>query len=85
MQSVCNKSFWQNYRITILNFRKGGAFVAHAHSDHGIDYHGHDETDLPVWLDPVKANALVYEIEEALTKANSAMADNFGIQMHDAH
>ena len=37
-----------------------------------IDEHGHDETDLHVWLDPVNAKAMVHEIEEALAAADPA-------------
>ena len=73
------------HALTILNFREGCAYGAHAHNDHGLDDHSHDETDPHVWLDPVNAKALVYEIKDALTKANPAMADNFRIRMHDAH
>ena len=76
---------WKIIGLTIVNLREGGAFGAHAHSDHGLDDHGHDETNPNVWLDPVNAKALVYEIEEALTKAHPAMAGNFRIRMHDAH
>ena len=75
----------KNYRFTIVIFRAGGAFGAHAHNDHGFDYDGHDETNPHVWLDPGNARALVYKIEEALTKANPTMAGNFRMQMHDAH
>ena len=43
----------------------------------GHEGHGHDETDVHVWLDPLNAVALVGEIEAALSKADAPNAATY--------
>ena len=72
--------------LTLLPFREGGPFEAHAHGDHddhgdhaehaseSHQDHGHGGHDMHMWLDPQNAEAMVGAIETALAEADPANA-----------
>ena len=66
--------------VNPLPLREGGAFEPHDHGEHESHAHDahHGEIDMHIWLDPVRAEAMVDEIAKVLAKADPEHATRYG-------
>jgi zinc transport system substrate-binding protein len=66
--------------LTLLPAREGGVWEAHGHGEAGPDapeQHGHQETNLHLWLDPQNGRAIVAGLVKVLTEMDPANGERY--------